>query len=71
MSIKFSHRCPTILAKEDITYVASPSRDDETNPSSMKRKAAQFKRYARDESNLVDAGKIKNTMKEMNKKCMK
>ena len=71
VSIKFSHRCPTMLAKEDITYVASPSRDDETNPSSMKRKAAQFKRYARDESNLVDAGKIKNAMKEMNKKCMK
>ena len=40
VSIKFSHRCPTMLAKEDIMYVASPSRDDETNPSSMKRKAA-------------------------------
>ena len=71
MSIKFSHRCPTILAKEDITYVASHSRYDETNPSSMKRKAAQFKQYARDGSNLVDAGEIKNAMKEMSKKCMK
>ena len=73
VSIKFSHRCPTMLAKGDIMYVASTR--DKTNllssTSSMQRKAAQFKQYARDDSNLVNTQKSKNRMKEMSQKCMR